>query len=43
MWAEAGEATKGQGTDRSTIIREFLHWYLRKPGAKLPQRPGRAK
>jgi hypothetical protein len=41
MWERAGEATKAQGTDRSTIIREFLHWYLREPGAKLPARPDR--
>jgi hypothetical protein len=21
------------------VIREFIRWYLRRPGAKLPQRP----
>lgn len=39
LWNEAGEATKAERTDRSAIIREFIRWYLRKPGAKLPQRP----
>lgn len=31
-----GKVGKGR---RATIINELLRWYLRKPGAKLPQRP----
>lgn len=27
--------------NRSRVVREFIAWYLRKPGAKLPQRPTR--
>jgi hypothetical protein len=25
--------------DRSAVIREFVRWFVREPGAKLPQRP----
>ena len=39
-WSDADEATKRMGTDRAKIINQFLHWYLRRPGAKLPERPG---
>ncbi|MER6778476.1 MULTISPECIES: hypothetical protein [unclassified Streptomyces] len=38
-WADFGEAAKSMGTDRSAALRAFMHWYLRKPGAKLPTRP----
>ncbi|MDT0469927.1 hypothetical protein [Streptomyces gibsoniae] len=24
---------------RGRVIREFVRWYLRRPGAKLPERP----
>jgi hypothetical protein len=26
-------------TKRAALIRTFIDWYLRKPGAKLPARP----
>jgi hypothetical protein len=38
-WADADEATKCMGTDRAKVINQLLHWYLRRPGAKLPERP----
>lgn len=25
--------------DRSTVVRAFIAWYVREPGAKLPRRP----
>jgi hypothetical protein len=25
--------------DRSRVVREFIAWYIREPGARLPQRP----
>lgn len=25
--------------DRSAVIRDFVRWYVREPGAKMPQRP----
>ncbi len=28
-------------TKRSEILRAFIDWYLREPGAKLPERPPR--
>jgi hypothetical protein len=36
-WTAFGEALKD--TDRATVLRAFIAWFLRKPGAKLPQRP----
>lgn len=42
QWYEFDAAAKAQGTDRATVVREFIDWYLREPGAKLPDRPARA-
>ena len=39
LWARFGEATERQGTDRSVVLREFMAWYARDDGAKLPKRP----
>lgn len=38
-WAEFGDAVAAADADRSSAIRDFVNWYLRKPGAKLPKRP----
>lgn len=38
-WTDFGEAAKRQNADRSAVVREFIDWYLRRPGAKLPKRP----
>ncbi|MFJ6215053.1 hypothetical protein ACIQGZ_17210 [Streptomyces sp. NPDC092296] len=38
-WYDFDTAAKTMGTERATLIREFIAWYLRRPGAKLPQRP----
>lgn len=27
---------------RAQVIREFIAWYLRRPGARLPERPPKA-
>lgn len=40
-WAAADAAAKRMGTDRAKIINQFIRWYLRRPGAKLPDRPER--
>jgi hypothetical protein len=40
-WADLGELAGEAGTDRSAILRQFAHWWLRRPGAKLPERPPR--
>jgi hypothetical protein len=38
-WDDLGVLADSLGTDRSKLINEFLRWYLRRPGAKLPDRP----
>ncbi len=39
LWAVFGEAATRAGVDRSTLLREFIRWYARQAGAKLPDRP----
>lgn len=40
VWDPFGAAVKRAGQpDRSTVLRAFMQWYARRPGAKLPQRP----
>lgn len=41
LWASFGEAAGDQGMDRSAVLRAFMDWYIREPGAKLPDRPER--
>lgn len=38
-WLPFDEAAKAAGTVRAEEVREFIRWYLRRPGAKLPTRP----
>ncbi len=40
-WERFGDAAVADGTDRSKLINEFVDWYLRERGAKLPARPPR--
>jgi hypothetical protein len=40
-WTDLETATKGLSSDRGTVIKQFIRWYLRRPGAKLPERPPR--
>lgn len=40
-WEDAGRQTARMGTDRAKVINQFLRWYLRRPGAGLPERPRR--
>lgn len=39
VWERFGEAARSAGKDRAALMREFVAWYLREPGAKLPRRP----
>lgn len=39
LWEDMEAATKAAGTDRSAVSRQFYEWYLRRPDAKLPERP----
>ncbi|GGU13173.1 hypothetical protein [Streptomyces violascens] len=42
-WGPFEDATKAQHptgrSPRAAVVREFIRWYLRRPGAKLPERP----
>lgn len=38
-WADLLAAAKTQDSDRGAVIKDLVAWYLRRPGAKLPQRP----
>lgn len=42
LWQLAGEVTTANGTDRGTVIREFLRWYVGEEGAELPT-PGASR
>ncbi|MFC6090705.1 hypothetical protein [Saccharothrix lopnurensis] len=43
VWAKFGEAVKPLGTDRSAVLRDFVRWFVREPGAKMPRRPDSSK
>lgn len=36
-WKDLGKAVGDK--NRAPIVRAFIAWFLRRPGAKLPQRP----
>jgi hypothetical protein len=36
LWRAFGEVAE---PDRSAVVREFIRWYVREPGAKMPHRP----
>jgi hypothetical protein len=38
-WLPFADATKEAGLARAEAVRDFIRWYLRRPGAKLPARP----
>jgi hypothetical protein len=38
-WGHLLAAAKTQGSDRGSVIKELIAWYLRRPGATLPKRP----
>ena len=40
LWVEFEDARARAGAkDRSEVLREFVKWYVRRAGAKLPKRP----
>jgi hypothetical protein len=39
LWKRFGEVAE---PDRSAILREFVRWFVRETGAKMPRRPGGA-
>jgi hypothetical protein len=41
LWDRLGDLVGDR--NRSEVIRSLVAWYLREPGAKLPERPPRAE
>ena len=39
LWERFGEAAKQNKLDRSTVLRDFMRWYVHEVGAKMPKRP----
>lgn len=42
-WEPFCEAAVTMGIERSALIRDFMAWYVHRPGAKLPTRPTQAQ
>ncbi|GAA2680046.1 hypothetical protein GCM10010400_49270 [Streptomyces aculeolatus] len=40
LWNDLDAAARAAGSDRSAITRALWEWYVRRPGAELPERPG---
>ena len=38
-WVPFGENAGRVGQDRTSLLNEFVAWFNREPGAKLPKRP----
>ncbi len=36
LWERFGDLAQ---PDRSTVLREFIRWYVREPGGRIPKRP----
>jgi len=41
IWAQFADAVQRSdpGADRSKVLRQFVAWFVREPGARLPSRP----
>jgi hypothetical protein len=39
LWIRFGGLAATQGTDRSTLLRDFVRWYIRQPGSGSLRRP----
>ncbi len=37
LWDEFGRALVDRDGGRSGVLREFMRWFLKKPGAELPE------
>jgi hypothetical protein len=37
LWENAGQVAAAQGTDRGTVIKAFLRWYIGELNAQLPE------
>ncbi len=38
-WADFATAVATNDAERAEVVRQFIQWYVRRPGAKLPKRP----
>jgi predicted transcriptional regulator len=38
-WDDLADLADSLDRDRAWIIRQLVRWYLRRPGAELPERP----
>jgi hypothetical protein len=38
-WEAYGEAAERVKLDRTKVTREFIRWFTRQPGARMPKRP----
>lgn len=38
-WEDLEAAARDLGLDRAKVINQLIEWWLRRPGAKLPERP----
>ncbi|MFI7009998.1 hypothetical protein [Streptomyces sp. NPDC050145] len=41
-WYDFELAVKAQDSERASVVRAFIDWYIRRPGAELPERPDAA-
>lgn len=39
LWTDLTAQTEAEGLEIAAVTREFYAWWLRRPGAKLPDRP----
>ncbi len=39
LWNEFDTTAKQVDSDRSALLRAFIEWHVRRPGAELPHRP----
>lgn len=42
LWGALEDAANANGTDRSSLVRQLVRWYLSVPGAQLPPKPDSA-
>jgi hypothetical protein len=40
-WYDFDAAAKSVGTERATVLRDLIRWYIGEPGAELPPLPSR--
>ncbi|WP_328896412.1 hypothetical protein [Streptomyces sp. NBC_00236] len=39
LWTDFDTATSTVGADRSSTLKAYMEWYVRREGATLPERP----